>query len=541
VREVRTAFAVLNSRLIHVQRFAFGSLPSLRINFFLLSPYKSFALRLSTIMTSLQTRSLDYAVTEWQRGYESLTTEHSYAITDIEGDLPVSLEGTLFRNGPGKLDINGDLLQHPFDGDGMISAVSFKDGKAWFRNRYVRTEGFLAESAAGKILYRGVFGTQKPGGWLANIFDVKFKNIANTSIIYWGGRLMALWEAGLPHELEPHTLDTIGPSTLEGLLKGEDAWSAHPRVDPGEHGQEPRLVNFSVKTGLSTQVTVYELDPRNELLQRKTFTIPGFAFIHDFAITLNYYIFFQNPVSLNPIPFVLGLRGAGQCIAFNDKQPTRVWVMPRNEQGKVRVLETESCFVFHHANAYEVDNELVVDSICYANFPTVEPNTEFRNVEFGSLPEGQLWRFRIDLTRETIHREVITDRCCEFPTLNPQRVGRPYEFAVLGAAHGSSGNAPLQSLVKLDLRSRSQTTWSAAPKGFVGEPLFVAKPNAGAEDEGWILATVYDAEHHRTDIVVLDAQAFERGPVARLHLTHHIPYGLHGCFVPDLFLASAES
>jgi all-trans-8'-apo-beta-carotenal 15,15'-oxygenase len=492
--------------------------------------------RSSITMTSVQTRS-SYAVSDWQRGYESLTTEYSYAITNIDGEIPAGLEGTLFRNGPGKLDINGEMLHHPFDGDGMISAVSFKDGKAWFRNRYVRTEGFLAESAAGKILYRGVFGTQKPGGWLANIFDLKFKNIANTSVIYWGDRLLALWEAGLPHELEPHTLETIGPSTLDNLLSDQDAWSAHPRIDPGAPGQEHRLINFSVKTGLSTQVTVYELSPHNELLQKKTFSIPGFAFIHDFIVTPRYYIFFQNPVSLNPIPFALGLRGAGQCIAFNDKQPTRVWIMPRGA-GTMQVLETESCFVFHHANAYEIDNQIVVDSICYANFPTVEPDVKFRNIEFGSLPEGQLWRFRIDLTHKTVSKEVLSNRCCEFPALNPQNSGRPYRFVVLGAAHETRGNAPLQALVKLDLSSGTQTSWSAAPRGFVGEPIFVPKPASTAEDEGWILSPIYNAEHHRTDIVILDAQAFEQGPIARLHLNHHIPYGLHGCFAPYLFLAS---
>jgi all-trans-8'-apo-beta-carotenal 15,15'-oxygenase len=485
-------------------------------------------------MTSVQTR--EYNVTDWQRGYESLTTEYSYAIENIEGEIPHGLEGTLFRNGPGRLDVNGEYFHHPFDGDGMISAVSFKEGKAWFRNRYVRTEGFLAESAAGKILYRGVFGTQKPGGWLANAFDLKLKNIANTSVVYWGDRLLALWEAGLPHELNPHTLETLGPSTLDNLLEAQDSWSAHPRIDPGEPGQEPRLVNFFVKTGLSSQVSIYELNSRNEQVRQKTFTIPGFAFIHDFAITPHYYIFFQNPVALNPIPFVLGLRGAGQCIEFKETEPTKVWVVPRSGNGKIQTLETDSCFVFHHANAREEGRSLIIDSICYANFPTIEPDMKFREVDFKSLPEGQLWRFHVDLDRETVQKEVITSHCCEFPTLNPQHLGRPYRFIVLGAAHEPNGNAPLQSLMKLDLQTGTKTSWSAAPKGFVGEPLFIAKPQADTEDEGWIVSLVYDAEHHRTDIVILDAQAFEKGPVARLHLTHHVPYGLHGCFVPNLFL-----
>lgn len=498
-------------------------------------------------MTSVQTpssqnaleRSSTYTIAEWQRGYESLNQEYSYPITEVEGEIPAGLTGTLFRNGPGRLEVNGDRLHHPFDGDGMISAVSFRDGKAWFRNRYVRTEGYLAETAAGKILYRGVFGTQKPGGWLANIFDLKLKNIANTSVLYWGNRLTALWEAGLPHELEPHTLETLGPSTLDDILKAQDAWSAHPRIDPGAPDEAPRLINFSVKSALSTQVVVYELNPQNELLQQKSFTIPGFAFIHDFVITPNYYIFFQNPVTLNPLPFVLGLRGAGQCLDFRADQPTKVWILPRGE-GEVQMLETESCFVFHHANAYEAGQELVIDSICYANFPIVDPDTEFREIDFSSLPEGQLWRFHLDLAAKTVRHDVITTRCCEFPALNPQHSGRPYRFVVLATAAIASGNAPLQGLLKLDLQEQTQSMWSAAPKGFVGEPLFVAKLDAVAEDDGWILCPVYDSAHHRTDIVILNAQDLEAGPIARLHLQHHIPYGLHGCFVPDLFLAESD-
>jgi all-trans-8'-apo-beta-carotenal 15,15'-oxygenase len=208
-----------------------------------------------------------------------------------------------------------------------------------------------------------------------------------------------------------------------------------------------------------------------------------------------------------------------------------VWVMPRQGNGKVRSLDTTSCFVFHHANAYEEGDTLVIDSICYENFPTIDPEMDFREVDFESLPEGQLWRFKVNLTRETIEREVITARCCEFPTLNPQNMGRPYQHVVIGTTHESMGNAPLQALMKLDLYSGTKSIWSAAPQGFVGEPLFVPKPNETAEDAGWILSLVYDAEHHRTDVVILDAQAFERGAIARLHLTHHIPYGLHGCFV----------
>ena len=120
---------------------------------------------------------------EWQKGYQSQPKEYDYWIDEIEGEIPAELEGTLLRNGPGLLDINGTPVRHLFDGDGMVSAITFQDGRAYFRNRFVRTRGFLREQKAGKPLYRGVFGTQKPGGWLNNAFDLRIKNIANTNII----------------------------------------------------------------------------------------------------------------------------------------------------------------------------------------------------------------------------------------------------------------------------------------------------------------------------------------------------------------------
>ncbi|EAM47943.1 similar to Lignostilbene-alpha beta-dioxygenase and related enzymes [Crocosphaera watsonii WH 8501] len=135
----------------------------------------------------------------------------------------------MFRNGPGLFDVQGTPLQHPFDGDGMVCAISFlPNGKVHFRNRFVRTEGYVQEQKAGKMIYRGVFGTQKPGGWINNIFDIKVKNIANTNVIYWGNKLLALWEAAEPYLLDPSTLETLGIDYLDGVLNPGDSISAHP-------------------------------------------------------------------------------------------------------------------------------------------------------------------------------------------------------------------------------------------------------------------------------------------------------------------------
>lgn len=479
---------------------------------------------------------LSYTRFDWQRGYESQPNESDYWIEEIEGQIPLDLEGTFFRNGPGLLEINGQRLHHPFDGDGMVCAIALQKGRAHFRNRFVRTEGYLAEQKAGKILYRGVFGTQKAGGWLGNIFDLQVKNIANTNIIYWGNKLLALWEGGQPYRLDPYSLETKGLDTLNGILQPGEAFSAHPRVEKGREGKGDRLVNFSIKPGLSSTITIYELDTDGKLLQRHAHSVPGFAFIHDMVITPNYCIFFQNPVFLNPIPYILGLQGAAQCIKFIPNQPTRVILIPRDGSNPVKILETEPCFVFHHVNAWEEGGEVYVDSICYESFPNVEPERDFRQVNFDAIPAGELWRFRLNLAEEKVEHQALDRRCCEFPTLHPDRVGKPYRYLYIGAAHNPTGNAPLQALLKIDLSTGQQQLWSAAPRGFAGEPIFVPRPGAMAEDDGWLLMLMYDATHHRSDLVILDAKDLNQAPVARLHLKHHIPYGLHGSFTPKVFL-----
>jgi all-trans-8'-apo-beta-carotenal 15,15'-oxygenase len=476
-----------------------------------------------------------YTLQDWQKGYRSLTQEYDYWIEDIEGTLPPELQGTLYRNGPGLLDLNGQSVHHPFDGDGMVCAIAFQNGRAHFRNRYVRTQPYQEEQAAGQFLYRGVFGTQKPGGWLANAFDLRLKNIANTNILPWGGKLLALWEAASPHRLDPATLETLGLDDLDGLLPDGAPFAAHPRIDPAcalDDGA-PCLVNFSVKTGLSSTITIYEFNPAGTLLRQKTHSIPGFAFIHDFAITPNYCIFFQNPMLFNPLPFLMGFRGAAQCLKFQPNQPTQIILIPRGSSGTVQTLSIKSGFIFHHANAFEQDGQLYVDSVCYPDFPNVDPNEDYREIRFSELPPGQLWRFRLDLANQTVDRQLLESRCCEFPVVHPQNVGRPYRYVYLGAAEAPEGNAPLQAVIKLDLESGDRHTWSAAPRGFTGEPIFVPRPG-GTEDGGWVLILMFNAALERSQLVILNAPDLQA--IATLTLQHHVPYGLHGQFTTECFL-----
>src|SRR5207237_7942802 len=77
----------------------------------------------------------------------------------IEGELPRELNGTLYRNGPNPQFPSPDA--HWFVGDGMLHAFQLENGKASYRNRWVRTPKFMAEHDAGRALYGG-FGQMLP-------------------------------------------------------------------------------------------------------------------------------------------------------------------------------------------------------------------------------------------------------------------------------------------------------------------------------------------------------------------------------------------
>lgn len=485
-------------------------------------------------MQQLEKSAQSYSLTDWRQGYESQYQESEYLIDDIEGEIPLDLSGTLYRNGPGLLDVHGTPLRHPFDGDGMICAFTFDRGRCFFRNRFVKTREYLEEQKAGKMLYRGVFGSQKPGGWLANLFDIRVKNIANTNAIYWGNKLWALWEAAHPYRLNPDNLDTIGLDNLGGILGDGDVFSAHPRID--RHSQfnhdKPSLVNFGIKQeGISSTINVYEFDELGKIIQQYSYKTPGFCFIHDFVITPHYCIFFQNPTSYNPLPFVFGFKGAGECLDFDSSKPTKIILIPRQApHEKVITLESEAGFIFHHSNAFEInEQEIVVDSICYAQLSQIDPDNSYKEVDFNKLAPGQLWRFKLNLTNKKVTKELINQRCVEFPYIHPDNVGRDYRYIFIGAAYHPRNNAPLQALLKLDLVTKEEQLYSFAPKGFAGEPVFIPKENGVSEDDGWVLNLIYDSSHHRSDLVIFDGKDI-RQPVATLHLKQHIPYGLHGSF-----------
>ncbi|MFM7641367.1 MAG: carotenoid oxygenase family protein, partial [Cyanobium sp.] len=194
-----------------------------------------------------------------------------------------------------------------------------------------------------------------------------------------------------------------------------------------------------------------------------------------------------------------------------------------------RIVPAPEGFVFHHLNAWEEGQTVVVESIYYADFPSIGPDTDFREVDFDLIPEGLLERCSIDLATGTVRNERLSERCCEFAMVNPQREGLQSRCAWMAVAERETGNDPLQAIKKLDLLSGDRRVWSAAPRGFVSEPLMVPRPGATAEDDGWVLTVVWNGARCASDLVILDAASMAEAAVLELPLA--LPHGLHGSWV----------
>lgn len=133
----------------------------------------------------------------------------------VDGAIPPDFpSGTYYLAGPGLFADDHGSTVHPLDGHGYLRAFTI-DGAARevkFMARYVKTEAQTEEhdpvTDTWQFTHRGPFSVLKGGQKLGNVKVMK--NVANTSVLRWGGRLLCLWEGGDPYEIESGTLDTVG-------------------------------------------------------------------------------------------------------------------------------------------------------------------------------------------------------------------------------------------------------------------------------------------------------------------------------------------
>ncbi len=463
-------------------------------------------------------------------GFETQFEEYDYTVSadEISGEIPSEIAGTLFRNGPGRLKIGEHKYGHWFDGDGMLNAITIDKGKLHYKNRYVRTPKYIEETAAQKILYRGV-GTQRPGGFLNNM--LRFPgNAANTSVVYHGGRLLTLWEGGDPWELDPATLETKGAHKFDGKLKRGMPFSAHGKIHP--------RTGYYYNFGFMGALNFYKINPDGEMEDSIRHVVGNYAMCHDFAMTDKHAIFFLCPaVFKHPLQFVFGFKSIMQAMDYDETMPTKIVVVSLDDLKVVREFETSSFFAFHFSNAYEEGDELVADVCRTDRMGAMDAVADvFADVEFEDDGSACFYRYRLNLATGEVkghkHEGVLGG---DFPMWDERRTGLLNNFAYTATFVENGTPYSFNALQKVDLRTGKANIYDFGPGRFTSEALFIPRSPDAAEDDGWMVSVVFNAHSGNSEVVLLDAQTMDK-EVATVRLRNHIPHGFHGHFTHQVFL-----
>lgn len=474
---------------------------------------------------------------DWAAGYVR-SHDNAREVTDvtldvIEGAIPSAMRGILVRNGPGRFERAGVAYGHIFDGDGFLTRFAFEGDRVMYRSRYVRTHEYVEEEKAGRILYRG-FGTNIPGGIRKNFLDLKFKNAANTSVVYHGGKLLALWEGGLPYEVDPTTLRTIGPwdgqgkllkprSIMNSFLGNVLPFSAHPRRDL----ESGALLNFgSVVDPRGAKLMHYDVNADGDMAPLSSTTLNETIFLHDFVLTPHYRVYLLCKTVLDMKTTLLGKTTVDTGFKFTDA-PTIVLAVPRNGGDPIR-LEMPPCFVFHFTNAFEDGKQIIVDGFKYTEYPRLPAPRE--KIESRTRSIGPFFtRFVLDLDKRTVEESSLGTNLGELPSIHAAYHGKPYRYAWSPSTAVDSTRTSFTGVARFD--TETKTSQYRELDALVGEALFVPNPNGTSEDDGWVTMLTYIPEKHCSDLFVLDGRTLDT--VCRLRLPHHVPPGFHGTWIPQ--------
>jgi len=456
--------------------------------------------------------------------------ERDVVIDRVDGRVPEELRGTFYRIGPSTLAVGEDANRHWFDGDGMICAFDFAAGKVTFKNRFVDTPWFSQERAAGKRLFSS-FAALSPTlrGHLA-----RPKNPANTNVVSFGDRLLALYEAGRPFALDPRSLETRCEESFEGSLPPWATFSAHPHLD----SRTGALVSVGLGVrasarGLHPVAETWEVGRDGRARRRASIRLRHPDVIHSVGLTRTKTVVVAGPYGLDmrSIPeFLMRRRGLFDCAAWRPSDPLLVYVGDRDGKGPVTVYELPTAFVIHVANAFDSGEDVVVDAVMHPDPGLIESiRLPFTDPEGRA---GRLVRLRLGARgRSTI--EELSGVGMEFPTVRADRDGAAHRFVYAGRFEKDGRIAATPSLLKIDTLSETTSEHDLGEGCIFGEPIFVPREGARhgeshAEDDGWVLTLGYDGSDHHSFLAILRADTWEE--VARLHLPFHVPMGLHASF-----------
>ncbi|GHO97970.1 15,15' beta carotene dioxygenase [Reticulibacter mediterranei] len=464
---------------------------------------------------------------QFAQGFTTLKEEIACDSLPVQGSIPTWLEGSLFRTGPAQFEVGQQRYRHWFDGLAMLHSFSFQAGAVSYANKFLQSPAYKAAKETGKISF-GEFATDPCRSIfqrVASAFSSESGANANVNISKMGEAFVALTEIPLPVEFDSRTLETVGVIHHDDGVAGQHS-TAHPHYDPIRRAGINSITQFGPKSHYNIH-TIADGTTQRTLIGSIPVREP--AYIHSFGMTENYIVLVEFPLVVNPLSLLTHGKPFIENFQWKPELGTHFHVMRAVDGRVVKSYPGPTFFAFHHINAFERGNDVVVDIVTYPNASIID-NLYLDKVTTNH--ETALWgaftRYILPLDGDALIEEAITEEGIELPRINYERNnGREYQFVYSCGGDWANPNDFLNRLVKIDVQAKTAQTWQE-DGCYPGEPIFVAAPQAHAEDEGVLLSVVLNSAKGNSFLLVLDATTFRE--LARAEVPHHIPFSFHGMY-----------
>jgi carotenoid cleavage dioxygenase len=461
---------------------------------------------------------------------------------EVTGQIPSELDGAFYR-------LHGDWFYPPKDpaepylsADGYVSMFRIRGGRASYRGRWVRTARFMNELSAGRRLYGRYRNPFDDDPSVRDPAQPHLRTVANTTPVVMAGRLYATKEDGLPHELDPNTLETIGPTDFGGTWKSQ-TFTAHPKLDPVSG--ETVAFGYEASGLASKDVFLATFDRAGAITHEARFELPYVSMIHDFAITQQHAI----------IPgggFVTSLdmiRAGKPHWGWDATLPSFFGVIPRDGEGRdIRWFHGPERVTMHTANARTEGSKVILEApLGDGNYWPFFP--DIHGAPF--TPRPQLIRrltFDLNSNDDRAREEILfSTPVTSFTRIDDRRLSLPYRHVYVHYADperpydrdraGDPGGALNNSFGRFDIQDRSLVSCFAGPTHVVQEPSFAPRPGSVEEGDGYVLGIAHDLAERRSELMILDAPSMTE--LARIVLPFRNSPQVHGVWAAagDLPLA----
>lgn len=445
------------------------------------------------------------------------TDESDFVDLPVTGRIPAVLNGVYLRNGPNP---QFEPLEYsfPFDGDGMIHAIDLRNGRASYRNRWVTTAGLRAERRLGRAIYGSV---RRPFPVSSRLVGPDgdpspVKNAANTNVIGYADRFLALYEGGLPYELDAD-LATVGTYTFGGRLT--TTMTAHPKRDLRDGSLH--FFRYAVDT---PECIYYCADASGTIVREVPIALSATTIVHDCLLTENAFVLVVAPLIFDLQAIMRGK----PAFRYEPERGTEIIIVDRNDSTAApRRVMTGGFYFWHFLNGYDAGATIVIDLIVHES---MEGSFDVHG------PQPSLVRLVVDPQAGTCTFERRDERFVELPRVPDAFAGRAYRYGYAAVAGAVALRAELpvatfDGLVRYDMVSGGATVRGFGSDAFVGEPTIVAKPDARDESDAYILTFRYDRTTDTSALVILDGADFSGPPLATIGLPVRVPSGYHGNWV----------